>query len=589
MTTKDSLERFDNVDAKGFYIHDVFGSIAQASDRDNIEFEYETLAFSLYAPSYDNPWGTYYGPMSVFPNEKGEMICNPPLEKITPDAISYWEKRSIDSKNPFLKMHYAGIVWEFKKKITGQNNTGDNYKTYVNSMIDVCNSDYAPHPTETVNILERAFQITKNDSTNLIRVKTAFQHFEDRHTKDDTVRYWGAHFMLMAENKKLFTTDEINELIRTNEERLTRLSQPNSEGVINPWLVMAQAEILAFYYNKGQNKEYVERVLTIAMNSFVVSKQTMSGLQYVGNLELLHKLFLQYSIHNKASQISQIIQQEGENVKKDMKPFSMTFDIPKEVFDEIDTLFGKSVETNEERWNNFAYHYIPIKAKEEIQLKELVKKYPLKFMMGTKIMDEKGHLLSTIGSYESDEEGNIILHMSQNLQLNSIFLQMGISKLKEVGLLNPTLIINELIQQSPLFEKNRIEIIKTALELFVSEDYCACCHLLVPQIENAICNLVEASGEAILKPQKKDFNKGFQLKTLDELLHSKSVNDILTPDGALYLRLVLTDQRALNIRNLLCHGLASPSYFGEAAANRLFHVLVMLALVRDQPESQNEC
>lgn len=151
------------------------------------------------------------------------------------------------------------------------------------------------------------------------------------------------------------------------------------------------------------------------------------------------------------------------------------------------------------------------------------------------------------------------------------------------------MIIDELIQQSPLFEKNRIQIIKTALELFVSKDYCTCCHLLVPQIENAICNLVEISGETILKPQKKDFNKGFQLKTLDELLHSKSANDILTPDGALYLRLVLTDQRALNIRNLLCHGLASPSHFGEAAANRLFHVLVMLALVRDQPESQNEC
>jgi hypothetical protein len=51
-------------------------------------------------------------------------------------------------------------------------------------------------------------------------------------------------------------------------------------------------------------------------------------------------------------------------------------------------------------------------------------------------------------------------------------------------------------------------------------------------------------------------------------------------DGAYYLRLVLTDQRALNIRNSLCHGILPPESFDKNVANRLLHVLVLLGLVR---------
>jgi hypothetical protein len=52
------------------------------------------------------------------------------------------------------------------------------------------------------------------------------------------------------------------------------------------------------------------------------------------------------------------------------------------------------------------------------------------------------------------------------------------------------------------------------------------------------------------------------------------------PDGAMYLRLVLTDQRSLNIRNDLCHGILPPDNFHSGVAARLLHVLVMIGMVR---------
>ena len=89
-------------------------------------------------------------------------------------------------------------------------------------------------------------------------------------------------------------------------------------------------------------------------------------------------------------------------------------------------------------------------------------------------------------------------------------------------------------------------------------------------------------GEEI-KARREEFYKrnGFQLLTLDELLRTKPIEDTFTPDGALYLRLVLTDQRTMNIRNLICHGIVPPHYFNSGIAARLLHVLIILGMVRD--------
>ena len=59
------------------------------------------------------------------------------------------------------------------------------------------------------------------------------------------------------------------------------------------------------------------------------------------------------------------------------------------------------------------------------------------------------------------------------------------------------------------------------------------------------------------------------------------VIDALTEDGAYYLRLVLTNQLGLNLRNLMCHGIATPQHFGYNAAAWLLHVLFMLSAIRE--------
>lgn len=579
MTIKDVLSDFDRVERKDYDYHEVLDALysVEAEETSKIEFSYEVLAFRLVPYSGDNPWGFYFGPQFTFEGKDGNPVYNPDIADITPDAISYWETRYKQCSNPLLISRYAGLVWDFKQKIAHQAYLPDLYRIYVDSMLELCNGDYCHHPVITTNNLERLFVIARGQAQDLKLVKEAYNAFESRHAKDDTVRYWASQFLLMIENRKKFSAEEIESLVRTHEERLTRLSTPSEGKEINPWNVKSQVDLLCQYYNSVQRKDDIKRVMKVVETAFMNLSETLSALQLMGNLEQICQMYRHYGLELEATNLSVEITKVGAKAKEEMQVHQMTYEIPKEVHELADEMFGENAESNDARWLNFAVYFIPRKAKEEIALKDLAKRHPFRFMIGAKMMDTKGRPMSYVGSYESDPEGQLILHITQKMNMEVHFLYLAISRLLRTGTLTVDEVMNKFIIPCPLFEEDRYEIIKDALCYLIDEKYTLFCHLIVPQIENALCNLVEMSGSCVIKPQRQ--GKGFQLRTLDDILREKSVSDAFTEDGAYYLRLVLTDQRAMNIRNLLCHGILPPAYFTSGAAARLLHILVMIGMV----------
>ena len=582
MKLDELLATFDVKEKKGFTFFQVVTSFHELDETEkaNPNLHFEWVAFMLQPNNQEKKWGFYYGPHFSGIDERGDEKDVPSLSDITPDAIAYWEKRYKEASNPLLIMRYAGLVWEFKKNIVHQGFENGLYETVINSMLTVCNLDYCRHPVDTVIVLERLFSIARSNDSDLSKVKAAYVSFEARHAKDSSVLMWASRFQMMLTYKNSFTETEIKNLVAEHEKRLDRISTPNSDGVIdNPWLVEKQATLLANFYLSGQQKDEIRRVLRISEEAFIKAFPRMNPLQREGNMETVYHKYLFYGLHDEAGRLSAHIQQLGEEAKKSMTPQQFEFTIPKEVFDQIELLLGKDVSSDEERWFNFARYYIPSRSNAISSLQELVKQYPLVYMMSTKLFDPKGRPMSSIGSYEHDPEGQLVLHMTQSMNLGSFSLNAAIQTLIRVGCFTADKFIDEVIKPSPLFEANRQEFIRKAIVAYIEGDFPSACHYLVPQIENAICNMVEISGGSVIKPQRQS-SHGFQLKTLDDLLRQDCVNEVFTEDGAFYLRLVLTDQRALNLRNLLCHGILPPESFGVGAADRLIHVLVLLGLVR---------
>ena len=583
MTIEDILTKYNQSDLKNFGYDDIVISLSSVdeSEKSKSEFTFEQLAFRLQPQHGDNPWGRYhYGPQFTFSDANGLPVYSPAFEDITNEAIVYWKGRLADCMNPLLKFRYATLVWDFQSSICHQSNDGALYRTIVDAALDVCDGEYLSHPVLTVNTLEYLFAFVNKKSEDLSKVKNAYENFEQRHPEDNAVRYWTSRFLQMLSNKNCFTYEEQSVLIAEHEARLIRLITPGVDGKINPWIIQSQVCLLADYYVSKSQKEDVKRVLGVIEESFHHEEANMMKLQYAGNLENVQRLYRHYNLDSEASRMMVDVQNAYAKAMDEMQPQEFEFEIPKELFEQAEVMFGKKAKDDSERWTNFAVYFIPNREKEEIGLRNLAKKYPFQFMMGNHLLDAKGRPMSEIGDLESDFEGNLALHIVEKMRLNFHFLEMAIHNMLDCDAITVDKLMDNMIIPCPIFEENRYDIIREALRLFMDGKYILFTHLIVPQLENAICTLVEKSGMSVLRPQKS--GKGFQLKTLDDMLRMQPVKDALTDDGAYYLRLVLTNQIGLNIRNLMCHGITDPQYFGYGSAGRLLHVLFMLGMVREK-------
>lgn len=582
MTITDVFSEFDVLDKKGFEAHDIIGALSAIEEKEKKEPEYgyEYLAFYLVPNSKNNSnWGTFYGPHSIFTDAENNIVESPALNDITIDAVLYWEQRYKTTQNPLLTMRYSSLVWDFKNHLFHQKNESDLYRTYVDSMLKVCNEDYSRHPVITIFILERLFSIAKKQKDDLQKIKNAYIDFETRHSNERSARIWSSRFSLMVENRVFFTKEEITELVNEHEQRLSRMCTP-PEGKVNPWNIENQATLLARYYHSINLKEDIKRVLHCVERAFLQIADSLSSIQLMGNLENLHKEYLHYSLHEEAKNLTVEIQRLGAAVKQELKPIQTKITIPQEILDLIEESVGEGIDSADERWNSFVCTFIPDKQHLQKEICDLMKKHALSFLIPRKHLDYKGRPMSTISSYSKDSEGQLIQYYSTVLHFTAPFLDRAIEKMKSIGTLTTDKIMTERISVCPIFEEERYDIIREALELYFEEKYTLSCHLLVPQIECSIRNLMELCGVPVLQPQKQDL--GFQLRTLGSLLQENIVTEIFSENGALYLKYVLTEPRALNIRNDLCHGFLPPQCFGQATANRLLHILIMLSMVRNQ-------
>ena len=106
---------------------------------------------------------------------------------------------------------------------------------------------------------------------------------------------------------------------------------------------------------------------------------------------------------------------------------------------------------------------------------------------------------------------------------------------------------------------------------------------MIPQVEDAVRNLVEKMGGVVLKPAR---NGGLHPKMFDELLRDERMAQIFGEDTALYFQVLFTDPRGWNLRNNVCHGITPDSSFNASEADRVVYVLLCLALTREQEDSE---
>ena len=571
------LAKYDDPNIKRFYSHDVTGEISQLpeSERKRPECFYESLAFTLVANGNDTEWGTYYGPQFYGKKEDGTPVSIPAYSDISNDSVLYWEKRAQETKNPLLKARYCGLVWDFKKRVCNDSYPNWLFDAYINSLLDVANGDYEPHDVITVVVLERLSSLAAKNSKYIEDIKSAFVRFDNERTADDNAaRLWGALLGFVIKNKGAFSDAEEGSFVLKHEDRLKRLAKANNN---NPWAAKEQATILAEYYKSRQRQEDVKRVLNIMEGAFRNNRASMSRMQWMGNLEQVAAEYAAFGLQEERLRLMKEIEEAGNEALSEMTPKQFSFKYPKEALEQLNQMLTKGTEN--EQYEKFVLYFTPNINEESTQLKKLSERYPFAYMISTQLMDSQGRQASVIGGIDNDFEGQLILHISKGIQLKSVPLNSSIRALQESGALSISYLMKR-VEKCPIIDNSRLEIIRQALIAYESGNNLTMCHLLVPQIEDAFRKLVDLSGKAIIRPMaNRDKKVGYTQRILDDILRDDVVRETFGEDMAFYFRIMLTDQRGMNIRNNMCHGLVDPSFFNYLVADRLLHLLCCITLV----------
>lgn len=581
MNVQEILAEFD-IEDKIFdiYSYTSYYRSCDASEKETTAYKAEIMGFELtedYKSERDVYCGKfYYGPFLVNQDSTGVYIEYPNRALITKDLLYYWENRIYESKNIILRARYAGLVWDFKTHVIGEKPDIKIARIHIQSLIKIVNEDYMPHPILGVQHAERAITLSKKlgQKDLLDEAKQALNGLIIRHGKWNSIGIWGASYKISTECSNSYSQEEQATLISDLEQRFIQLYNmqvsDEEQSSRDPWLLMNLADILADYYSK-KNPDKIGELFEKVEKSFDAISDKLVKLQLVGNYSQLHNLLSKYNLKDKASQLSKKIAICGNGIQNEMTEFKEEISISKE---DIDSHVNSILKTNiEESLSLFCYNYIPKKDIAVQSVNELAKKAPFVFMIPQSLFDKRGRVTSVIGSIDNDLEGHLILHISTLMKIDSLFLKATIDEGKRRGVFTLDNIISFIIK-SPSIKPDRVQIISRGLEAYFSDDFLVAMHLLIPQIEDAIRNIIETEGIHTLKPNKS--GKGFQLRILDEILRDPAAIKILTADYANYLRILLTDNRGWNLRNDILHGIADNNIFNWMTADRIIHALLCL-------------
>jgi hypothetical protein len=542
----------------------------------------EAMAFSFCENyrSQETGWGTYFGPVAVWRNNDGTTVEVPNINQVTPAIIHYWSKRAEEAKNSILKARYADLVWDFSEKITKIRPKVEIAQIVIDSITEICKNDQHMHKINIIVKLKRALTLAAqiNSPQRIAELKDIIISYEDKVAEDDKPGLWGFSYDLFWKNKRVSLTEEQkSKIINDLENRLNRLTEPQVGSMPNPWAAEKAATRLAGHYRSLNQFSDVRRVILKLGEAFEVLSSS-SAFQASGWLQHVHSVYLQYNLNAEAELIAIKLRKVGTDntLNMEQSTFSTKVSISQEDINRCtEVVLDGDLQY---AFLRIATNFIPKKDDVENQLKQLFEEAPLHLISKMVILDHEGRSIATIGSLDDDLLGRIVHQMSQNMRFSSIFLRDVMKSLISKFDLSWQQLIDYLYE-SPIFEMERKEIIEAGLQAYLRGDSLVATHLLIPQVEDAVRNLLEKTGGSVLKQSR---GGGFNLKTFDELLRDQKIANIFGEDIALYLRVLFTDQRGWNLRNDVCHGMVPFNGFGIDIPDRIIHSLLCLALVRSK-------
>ncbi len=293
----------------------------------------------------------------------------------------------------------------------------------------------------------------------------------------------------------------------------------------------------------------------------------------MGWLQPVHDEFKNRGMNEDADRVMATLAERGKTVAGELKQIRVPVELKEE---EIRQLIENLTQGSpRDALLRIARELIPNTGNIRATLQEMLTKTPLVARIGvTRIVD--GRFAAQAGSIEDDPEGRLIMQLAQHIDFYNFMLSRTLDHLRKSANITTDVILS-VLYESPVFAAERRPILEEGIAAWLAGDHAKAIHVILPQVERALRELLSLMGVATLKAGR---NGKVQVKNLNDILREPAIKQALGDDVRLYLQTFLADERGQNIRNLVCHGLAGPALFNYRLADQVLHALLTVSLVR---------
>jgi len=526
-------------------------------------------------------WGTYFGPMIEFTREDGSSAANPDILQLDAESVTHWEMRSNEAHNPIMRARYADAAWDLAKAIP---NAESNYKMAAiasDSYMLAVEQRLFSFPPFAVQWLVRALELAKRikDEARTNAAIEAMFAFYKSNFSPKLVGVWIALFDQLYSHPKLVSVDRFNSMISDLETMLCRLSTNDERNEFNPFNAQSVGERLAQHYKRLGDAASVARVVKTFGAAFEKQAEGASAMLATGWLQPIAERYEQEGMKSDAETLRNKLELLYREATGELKTYSIPVQFTQ---GDVDALFQNLfLEDNlSHTLQNIAAYFTP-KVEEAQRLIESKRSVaPLMSMIPVEIIDSRGRPAAHIGSSEDDPEGHLHFQLNHLMTFSDPILYLAMERFRAHFAPSVDDLI-ELIYECPIFLDSRKALLKQGLLAFLERDFLKAIHILVPQIEEALRNLLVMVGIPPVKNVAR--HPGItDVKSMNNVLEEERIREVLPENVWRYLTLLYIDRRGVNLRNDLAHGLIPIDGFNAYSANRVVHSLLVLTPIRDK-------
>jgi hypothetical protein len=577
-----------------FDLHEVEGALAKAvADKNLLSAEEqrglwaERVAFALRGREVPGGglWGTYFQPWMTRTKPDGTMSGVPDLGDADAEVVAYWAARARAAKHPVLVARYSDLVWDVTAFVTKGKRCRDKFEFVglaIDAYIAASRMDDGSAWSDTRRNLARALQLAmsvKDQERTSAAVKANIEYVE-RTADNDKIGTYCYLFdnLLPPEKGPPLSAEQERDINAMFEARFAEMTAPGSGWDADPYGPRDVGRRLAAYYERKGRTDDRRRILRAVAGMFERRAKIGDALTGLAFLQEAREFYVAAGLREEAERVQLEAQALGPVAQKQLPRTTVTHEIPSA---DVERYLDAMVEGGlAKALPRFAVHFVPSQAEIAKRTKEMAEEYPLHgLIFGRSTKLGHGHIEADVGDETGDPDGKMVWETAQHVQIQGPWLGWTLERMVKEGLTGAHVV--DFVRACPLFGEDRIPLVRQGVEAHFLGDYTQAIHLLVPQIEHALVRLLPHAG----KPSNKAHRSGRAVMVF------KSLNDLLTKEEwpfkdevgenlRMYFLTALAHPKGVNIRNDVCHGLWSAGQFTEAASERVFHLLLTVALIR---------